>query len=258
MNLWFEQILLYLVLVIFHLNSGQVENQATAPSRDQPADPSQALYCPPGAPFRPVHFTKYPPNPTYLEYNLETILIADSLARTRGTKNIGHKGKWIKVLPLLFKDKYNYLSVYFVPMTSPLTLRPDHLMEPTTTAETTSTQLFRVLYITLTGLVDSMVPNCAPWSLLGQSVSYIIKLELILWWALPTGPAVLCPESTNASTYTWLPDINLNNSQLASVGDASKHQRYLTNQRYTLSTESISATFIDQLILTEEQKLSHH
>ncbi|KAJ9056416.1 hypothetical protein DSO57_1033292 [Entomophthora muscae] len=59
MNLWFEQILPYLVLVIFHLNSGQVDNQVAAPSRDQPAKLPQALYCPPGAPFEPVHFTEY-------------------------------------------------------------------------------------------------------------------------------------------------------------------------------------------------------
>ncbi|KAJ9049544.1 hypothetical protein DSO57_1023347 [Entomophthora muscae] len=54
-------------------------------------------------------------------------------------------------------------------MTPPLTPQPDHLLEPTAAAETTSTQLFGVLYITLTGLVDSMVPNSGPWSLLGQS-----------------------------------------------------------------------------------------
>ncbi|KAJ9055133.1 hypothetical protein DSO57_1007358 [Entomophthora muscae] len=31
-------------------------------------------------------------------------------------------------------------------------------------------------------------------------------LAPILWWALPTGPDVPCPESPNASTYAWLPD----------------------------------------------------
>ncbi|KAJ9077777.1 hypothetical protein DSO57_1013425 [Entomophthora muscae] len=60
-------------------------------------------------------------------------------------------------------------------MTLPLTLRPDCPLEPTTAAKTTSTQLFVVLYITFTGLGDPMVPNSGPWSLLGQSVSYIIK-----------------------------------------------------------------------------------
>ncbi|KAJ9072141.1 hypothetical protein DSO57_1030302 [Entomophthora muscae] len=93
-------------------------------------------------------------------------------------------------------------------MTPPLTPQPDCPLEPTAAAETTSTQLFGVLYITLTGLVDSIVPNSGPWSLLRQSVSYIIKLAHILWWALPTSSAVPHPEPPKASTYVWLPDIN--------------------------------------------------
>ncbi|KAJ9058670.1 hypothetical protein DSO57_1010010 [Entomophthora muscae] len=121
MNLWFEQILPYLVLVIFHINSGQVDHQATASSRDQPADLPQALYHPPGAPFGPAHFTEYPPNPAYLEYNLETILIAEHLARARETEYIVHEGKQIKFLPLLLKDKYINLPAYFIPMNPPLT-----------------------------------------------------------------------------------------------------------------------------------------
>ncbi|KAJ9049567.1 hypothetical protein DSO57_1023141 [Entomophthora muscae] len=89
-------------------------------------------------------------------------------------------------------------------MTPPLTPRPDRPLEPTTTAKTTSTQLFGVLYIALTGFVDSMVPNSRPWSLLGQSVSYIIKLTPILWWALPASLAAPHPKPPNASTYDWL------------------------------------------------------
>ncbi|KAJ9076895.1 hypothetical protein DSO57_1021972 [Entomophthora muscae] len=95
-------------------------------------------------------------------------------------------------------------------MTLPLTPQPNPPMKPATAAETTSTQLFGVLYITLTGLVDSMVPNSGTWSLLGQSVSYIINLASILWWALPTGPTVPCPEPPNASLYAWLPDTQAN------------------------------------------------
>ncbi|KAJ9086923.1 hypothetical protein DSO57_1038538 [Entomophthora muscae] len=56
-----QKILPYLALLIVHLNSSQVYNQATTPSRDQPSDPHQALYRPPGVSFGPVHFTKYPP-----------------------------------------------------------------------------------------------------------------------------------------------------------------------------------------------------
>ncbi|KAJ9057601.1 hypothetical protein DSO57_1021014 [Entomophthora muscae] len=102
------------------------------PSRDQSAVPHQALYRPPEASFGPVHFTKYPPNPAYLEYNLGTILIENPLARTRETEYIGCKGKRIRMLSLLFKDKYNYLPAYFIPMTLPLTLKPDHIMDPPT------------------------------------------------------------------------------------------------------------------------------
>ncbi|KAJ9078739.1 hypothetical protein DSO57_1003599 [Entomophthora muscae] len=91
-------------------------------------------------------------------------------------------------------------------MTLPLTPRPDHPLEPTASAKTTSTQLFGVYYINLTGLVDSMVPNSGSWSSLGRSVSYIIKLAPILWWALSAGLAAPCPETPNASTYNWLPD----------------------------------------------------
>ncbi|KAJ9070441.1 hypothetical protein DSO57_1007902 [Entomophthora muscae] len=57
--------------VIFHLNSSLVDHQVITPSRDQPANLPQALYRPPGAPFGPMHFTEYPPNPAYAEFNLE-------------------------------------------------------------------------------------------------------------------------------------------------------------------------------------------
>ncbi|KAJ9058632.1 hypothetical protein DSO57_1010425 [Entomophthora muscae] len=91
-------------------------------------------------------------------------------------------------------------------MTPPLTPQPDCPLEPTAAAETTSTQLFGVLYITLTGLVDSVVPNSGPWSLLGRSVSYIINLAPILWWALSASSAAPHPKPPNASTYKWLPE----------------------------------------------------
>ncbi|KAJ9073243.1 hypothetical protein DSO57_1018556 [Entomophthora muscae] len=54
-------------------------------------------------------------------------------------------------------------------MTPPLTTQPNCPMETPTAAKTTSTQLFGVLYINLTGMVDTMVPNSGPWSFLGQS-----------------------------------------------------------------------------------------
>ncbi|KAJ9081611.1 hypothetical protein DSO57_1012727 [Entomophthora muscae] len=72
----------------------------------------------------------YDINHAYSEYNLETILIVDPLARTRETKYIGHKGKWYKRLSRLFKDKYNYLPAYFVSMTPALAPQPNLPMKP--------------------------------------------------------------------------------------------------------------------------------
>ncbi|KAJ9054067.1 hypothetical protein DSO57_1018483 [Entomophthora muscae] len=83
-------------------------------------------------------------------------------------------------------------------------------MKPTAAAKTPSTQLFGVLYITLAGLVDFVVPNSRPCSILGQSVSYIIKLAPILWWALPAGSTAPHPKPPNASTFDQLPDRYVN------------------------------------------------
>ncbi|KAJ9068163.1 hypothetical protein DSO57_1031366 [Entomophthora muscae] len=184
------------VLVIFHLNSGQVDNQAT---RQLPPLDTNLLTC-----LR--HYTAPLEPPLDLCILLDTCPTLHTHTRTREIEYIRCRLKWYKKPPRLFKDKYNDLPAYFVHMTPPLTPRPDLPMKPSATAETTSTQLFGVLYITLTGLMDSMVPNSEPWSLLGQSVSYIIKLAPILWWALPTSLATPRPEQPNASIYAWLPE----------------------------------------------------
>ncbi|KAJ9070506.1 hypothetical protein DSO57_1007434 [Entomophthora muscae] len=168
---------------------------------DQPPD----LYCPPGAPFCPVYFTKYPPKPVYSEFTLEEILIHNPKARTRETEVLYREGTKIIWPPLLFRDKYNFRPAYLVPMTPPLTLQPNLLQESVATNESTSTQIFGVMYITLTGLIDSMVPVSGPWAVLGKLLSYIVKLAPILWWALPTGPAGCLPAGSQEPPTGWIP-----------------------------------------------------
>ncbi|KAJ9065202.1 hypothetical protein DSO57_1022124 [Entomophthora muscae] len=77
---------------------------------------------------------------------------------------------------------------YLVPMTPSLTLLSDCPQETVTKTDALSTQLFGVLYITLTGLVDCML---AP----------------ILWWALPSDPTAPLPASNRAPINTWYPEI---------------------------------------------------
>ncbi|KAJ9070982.1 hypothetical protein DSO57_1001756 [Entomophthora muscae] len=77
-------------------------------------------------------------------------------------------------------------------MTPPLTLQPDRPMETPTASKTTSTQLFGVLYITLMGMIDTMVPNSGPWSLLGQShPSYGGHYPLAQPYSIPSQPMPL-------------------------------------------------------------------
>ncbi|KAJ9064500.1 hypothetical protein DSO57_1029951 [Entomophthora muscae] len=145
MNLWFSQVILYLILVLFHLQS---TSHGSAPHTLQPQETVDQLpkfYCPPGAPYGPVHFTKYLPNPVYFEFTLEGILIYKPEARTREIKTIYREGNKITRPPLLFCDKYNYLPTYLVPMTPPLTPWPNCPQESVAANESTSTQIFGVI-----------------------------------------------------------------------------------------------------------------
>ncbi|KAJ9065406.1 hypothetical protein DSO57_1019994 [Entomophthora muscae] len=92
-------------------------------------------------------------------------------------------------------------------MFSPVTPCADYLQDLGVANETMFIQLFGVMYIMGTGLVNSMVSTSGPWSLLGWSLSYIIMLVPILWWVLPTGPEVPLPMSATAPCHTWLPGI---------------------------------------------------
>ncbi|KAJ9085510.1 hypothetical protein DSO57_1013164 [Entomophthora muscae] len=170
------------------------------------ADQPPKLYCLLGAPFGPLYFTEYPSNLAYLEFTLEEILIYNPEARTRETETVYREGTKIIIAPLLLCDKYNYLPAYSVPMTPSLTLQPNCLQESVAANESTSTQIFGVMYITLNGLIDSMVPARRPWALLGKFLSFIVKLAQILWWALPAGHP---PASSQEPPTGWIPDKKL-------------------------------------------------
>ncbi|KAJ9079757.1 hypothetical protein DSO57_1032154 [Entomophthora muscae] len=160
-------------------------------------DSLPVLYCSPGAPYGLVHFTEYPPNPVHSEFTLEEILIHGPKAQTRETEVIGCKGAWITVTPCYSKkNTTTCLPAYLVPMIPPLNLQPNYLQESVAASESTTTQIFGVMHITLTGLIDSMVPSSCPWAILGKSLSCIVKLVPILLWALPSGPVGCLPASS--------------------------------------------------------------
>ncbi|KAJ9068348.1 hypothetical protein DSO57_1029609 [Entomophthora muscae] len=69
-------------------------------------------------------------------------------------------------------------------------------------------KLFGIAYINLTGVIDTIVPAASPWSWVGKSMSYLIKLAPILWWALPTQSTIhQFPNTSKPANQGWFPDI---------------------------------------------------
>ncbi|KAJ9051698.1 hypothetical protein DSO57_1002397 [Entomophthora muscae] len=91
-------------------------------------------------------------------------------------------------------------------MEPPVTPKP----MPAPTAELPldhTNKLFRIVYITLTGVIDTIVPATGLWLWLGKSMSYLIKLAPILWWALPTQSATCqFPDTSKPANQGWFPD----------------------------------------------------
>ncbi|KAJ9081728.1 hypothetical protein DSO57_1011545 [Entomophthora muscae] len=102
-------------------------------------------------------------------------------------------------------------------MTPPLTLRPNCPQEFVATNESTSTQILGVMYITLTGLIDFMVP------------------PQFLWWALPAGPTGRLPASSQKPPTGWIPESSSYSHILGGLlnswdGLNSKHWGFLSHQ----------------------------
>ncbi|KAJ9054454.1 hypothetical protein DSO57_1014293 [Entomophthora muscae] len=63
-----------------------------------------------------------------------------------------------------------------------------------------SSQFLGVLYLALTGLIDSASPAAGPWAVAGKALSYLVKLGPIIWWAMPV-PVSAPPSPEGASHY---------------------------------------------------------
>ncbi|KAJ9083877.1 hypothetical protein DSO57_1030189 [Entomophthora muscae] len=176
-----------------------------------PPAPLPAVFCPFGVPFRPVHFTKYPLKPEYKDYTPEKILELDPLAHIQSAIRYNRQGPWIFSTPKLFRGKFNYLpayNIYMEPTVIPK-LMPTSL--PNLPTNHTS-KLFGIMYITLTGVVDTIVPAAGPWSLVRKSVSYFLKLAPLLWWALPArNLAQVIPKNNRPAARDWILDRHCRN-----------------------------------------------
>ncbi|KAJ9061634.1 hypothetical protein DSO57_1039820 [Entomophthora muscae] len=195
MRYWFSQFLPYFILVIC-----QFTQRSSGPPANLPA-----TYRPPGAPFGPVHFTEYPLKPEYRDYTTNNLLARDPLAGVTERTRYNREGPWYITKPGLFRDKYNFLPAYQIDMEPPVTPKPMPASAAKLPLDHTN-KLFGIVYISLTGVINTIVPAAGPWSWLGKSMSYLIKLAPILWWALPTQSATRqFPDTSEPASQGWFP-----------------------------------------------------
>ncbi|KAJ9085528.1 hypothetical protein DSO57_1012989 [Entomophthora muscae] len=86
-------------------------------------------------------------------------------------------------------------------MEPPLTPKPTISTPLTSDASGQSSQFLGVLYLALTGLIDSALPAAGPWAVAEKALSYLVKLGPIIWWAMPV-PALTPPSPAGAPRVT--------------------------------------------------------
>ncbi|KAJ9049468.1 hypothetical protein DSO57_1024045 [Entomophthora muscae] len=80
-------------------------------------------------------------------------------------------------------------------MELPMTPKPMPASAPDLPANHTG-KLFGIVYITLTGVIDTIILAASPWSWVGKAASYFLKLARLLLWALPARNPVDLPLKT--------------------------------------------------------------
>ncbi|KAJ9070570.1 hypothetical protein DSO57_1006620 [Entomophthora muscae] len=132
------------------------------------------------------------------------------LAHIQSAVRYKSQGLWIFSTPKLFRGKFNYLPAYNLPMEQPVSskLMPASSLDLPTDH---TGKLFGIVYITLTGVIDTIILTAVPWSWVGKSVSYLFKLAPLLWWALPAkNLAQVTPEKNELAAQDWIPDTPFN------------------------------------------------
>ncbi|KAJ9057024.1 hypothetical protein DSO57_1026430 [Entomophthora muscae] len=81
-------------------------------------------------------------------------------------------------------------------MELPPTPKPIISTPSTSDATGQSGQFLGVLYLALTGLIDSSFPAAGPWAVAGKALSYLAMLV----------PALTPPSPAGAPRYSWYPD----------------------------------------------------
>ncbi|KAJ9073722.1 hypothetical protein DSO57_1013145 [Entomophthora muscae] len=215
MNLWFTNLIPYIFLILFNLKSSKPQYSSSGIDSQASVDKTKAFdyYCPSDALLGPVHFTEYPHNPDHKPWTLEDWQWYTCPNSPKDSYQILSDSKEITIYPLIFNRKFKNPSTYLVSLEPHLTPKQTISIHPTSNATGQSSQLLRVLYLAFTGLIDSAFLAARPWSVAGKALSYLVKLSLIIWWAMPV-PAYAPPSPERIEIFlsleTWVQEQVLN------------------------------------------------
>ncbi|KAJ9086878.1 hypothetical protein DSO57_1039045 [Entomophthora muscae] len=89
-------------------------------------------------------------------------------------------------------------------MEPPVTPKPMPASSPNLPTDHSS-KLFGIVYITLTGVIGTIILAAGLWSWMGKSAYYNFKLALLLWWALPAkNLAQVTPGNNGPAAQDWI------------------------------------------------------
>ncbi|KAJ9081742.1 hypothetical protein DSO57_1011336 [Entomophthora muscae] len=129
-------------------------------------------------------------------------------------------------------------------MKPPVTPKPMPASSPNLPTNYTR-KLFRIVYIILTGVVDTIVPVAGPWSWVGKSASYLLNLAPLLWWALPAKTLTqVTPRNSRPATQDWVSDTDLLSCHLTTANSDPEYKILNTKEILPLSV------FINQISST--------
>ncbi|KAJ9080734.1 hypothetical protein DSO57_1021802 [Entomophthora muscae] len=185
MLFWLTQQLPYFVFAIYQFSS-------RSPG---PPAPLPAVFCPPDVPFGPVHFTNYPLKSEYKDYTPEKILKLNPLACIQSAVRYNQQGLWIFSTPKLFIGKFNYLHAYNLPMEPPVTPKPMPASSPNLPTNH-SGKLFGIVYITLIGVINTIILAAGLWSWLPSCGGYCLQKNL----------AQVTPGNNGPAAQDWIPE----------------------------------------------------
>ncbi|KAJ9070049.1 hypothetical protein DSO57_1012509 [Entomophthora muscae] len=100
-------------------------------------------------------------------------------------------------------------------------------------------KLFGIVYIILTGVINTIIPAAGPWSWVRKSFSDLFKLAPLLWWSLSAkNLAHIIPENDKPAAQAWIPESCVQEQPLHNLEDLAHTENECFVLAFTAKTFS--------------------